>query len=62
MTNNRPNQIEGRRQGTYGNHGTPNPTSESTKVAVSVKDIKNAMFMCIKELNNTYIISLEKVL
>ena len=62
MTNNQSNQSGVIRQGTYGNHGTPNPTSKSIDVAVSVEDIKNTMYMHAKKMHNTYVVLLEKVL
>ena len=62
MTNNRLNQNGGGRLNSHLNQGTPSPTSESTEVAVSVEDIKNAMFTYDKKMLNVYIVSLEKFL
>ena len=62
MTNNQSNRNKGGRQNTYVNHGTPSPTLESTKVTVSVNDIKNAMFTYDEKMHNVFIVSLEKFL
>ena len=62
MTNNQLNQNGGGRQNIYANQETPNSISESTKVAVSVKDIKDAMFTFDKKMLDTYIVSSEKFL
>ena len=60
MTNNQPNRNGGGSGNTYVNQGTSSPTSESTKVAVSVYHIKNVMFMYGKKMYDLFIVSSEK--
>ena len=62
MTNNQSNRNGGGRQNSHVNQGTPSPTSESTEEAVSVEDIKDAVFTFVKKMLDTYIVSSEKFL
>ena len=62
MTNNQSDWNEGGRQNTHVKQSTPSPTLESTKVAVSIDDIKNAMFTYDKKMHEIFIVSSEKFL
>ena len=59
MTNNQSNRNGGGRQNTHVNQGTHSATSESTKVDMRVKDIKDVMFMYDKKILNVYVVSSE---
>ena len=62
MTNSQSNRNGGGRRNSHANQGTPSPTSEHTKIAVSVDDIKDAVFMYDKKMLDTYLVSKEKFL
>ena len=62
MTNSRLIWNGGGCRNSQANHGTPSSTSERTEVAVSVDDIKEAVFVYDKKMLDNYLVSKEKFL